>query len=517
MIEKAPFDAPRLDLPEGEIDRRFEALQQKLAPLWAVIDKFTDVQQTVVVVPSLTVDYSGLEGSLLQAYEERFLFLLLLLRQPKARLVYVTSQPIYPNVVDYYLGLLPGVVSSHARARLHLVSTHNGGAQPLSVKLLERPRLLAQIRGLISDPGRAHLVVFNTTKHERDLALRLGIPLYGADPRHLYHGTKSGARKLFAEAGIAHPLGFEDLRSFSDVVSALGELRSKRPGATQALLKHNDGVSGEGNAVIELGGLDANSRQAIEQRVRGMQLESSAYSVETFLDKLTAQGGIVEERIVGEEFKSPSAQLRVTPTGRVQLLSTHDQLLGGAQGQTYIGCLFPADPGYAGLLGREALKLSDRLVKDGVLGRFAVDFVCAKNQGAWNAYAIELNLRKGGTTHPFLTLQFLTDGTYDGERGEFRTKAGRTKCYVATDCLQSPAYRVFTPDDLFDIVVRHRLHYDPTSQTGVVLHMLSAVGDRGRLGLTALSDTLPEAKALYAKTQTALDSEAELARRHAPL
>ena len=52
-----------------------------------------------------------------------------------------------------------------------------------------------------------------------------------------------------------------------------------------------------------------------------------------------------------------------------------------------------------------------RLAELGALGRFAVDFVVVQdNTGAWTPYAIELNLRKGGTTHPFLTLQFLTDG-----------------------------------------------------------------------------------------------------------
>ena len=53
-----------------------------------------------------------------------------------------------------------------------------------------------------------------------------------------------------------------------------------------------------------------------------------------------------------------------------------------------------------------------------MLGRFAVDFVVVRDgAGAWTPYAIELNLRKGGTTHPFLTLQFLTDGRYDPEHG----------------------------------------------------------------------------------------------------
>ena len=78
---------------------------------------------------------------------------------------------------------------------------------PLSGKLLERPRLLDQIRSLVPDPDRAHLVPFNTTELERDLALALGIPMYGADPRFFPYGTKTGCRRLFAEQGVRHPLG----------------------------------------------------------------------------------------------------------------------------------------------------------------------------------------------------------------------------------------------------------------------------------------------------------------------
>ncbi len=47
-------------------------------------------------------------GSISQSYEERFLFLLMLLRQPRLRMVYVTSLPIAPEIVEYYLALLPG-------------------------------------------------------------------------------------------------------------------------------------------------------------------------------------------------------------------------------------------------------------------------------------------------------------------------------------------------------------------------------------------------------------------------
>jgi PGM1 C-terminal domain len=211
---------------------------------------------------------------------------------------------------------------------------------------------------------------------------------------------------------------------------------------------------------------------------------------------------------VGDEFRSPSVQLRVTPLGKVELLSTHDQLLGGPTGQSYLGCVFPADTAYAPLITREAAKVGRRLAKEGVIGRFALDFVVVRSKdGTWEPYAIEINLRKGGTTHPFLTLQFLTDGTYDPETGIFTAPNSQQKFFVASDHVESPRYRTLTPDDLFDIVVRHNLHFDQTRQTGVVFHMMSALGELGRTGLTAVGNSHEDAKATYDRAIAILDEE----------
>src|SRR5580765_53194 len=168
MNENLP--TPNLGLTEPEAEAEFDRLQKKLVPLWRSIQSFNQDEQTIVVVPSMTIDFDC-SSSELQAYEERFLFLLLLLRQPRARLIYVTSQMIHPDIIDYYLDLLPGVISSHARKRLFLVTPLDGSARPLTQKLLERPQVLRHIRSLITDPNRAHLVPFNTTRLERDLAL----------------------------------------------------------------------------------------------------------------------------------------------------------------------------------------------------------------------------------------------------------------------------------------------------------------------------------------------------------
>ncbi len=488
----------------------FDQLQKKLIPLWKSIERLNQDPQTIVVVPSMSIDAIG-SGTLMQAYEERFLFLLLLLRQPRARLIYVTSQAILPNIIDYYLDLLPGVIPSHARPRLFLIAPLDGSARPLSDKLLDRPRLIERIRSLIMDPARAHLVPFNTTDREKELALRLGIPMYGADPKFFSLGTKSGCRKIFMEENVPHPLGYEDLGSKEEVIKAIAQMRVKKPSIQQVLLKLNEGVSGEGNAIIDLTGLPppGNSKELsmLEERLRAMKFELPDVTYESYMQKLEERAAVVEERIIGEEFRSPSVQLRITPLGAVDLLSTHDQLLGGPSGQSYLGCVFPADTGYASLITREAAKIGRRLAKEGVIGRFALDFVVVRSSGKWEPYAIEINLRKGGTTHPFLTLQFLTDGTYDPDTAIFTAPNGRQKFFVASDHVESPRYRTLTPDDLFDIVVRHNLHFGQTRQTGVVFHMMSALGELGRTGLTAVGNSREDAKALYERAIAVLDEE----------
>ena len=513
-------------------EAEFDQLQKKLVPLWKSIERFNQDPQTIVVVPSMSIDAIG-SGTLMQAYEERFLFLLLLLRQPRARLIYVTSQMILPNIIDYYLDLLPGVIPSHARPRLFLIAPLDGSARPLSDKLLDRPRLIERIRSLIMDPARAHLVPFNTTSREKELALRLGIPMYGADPKFFSLGTKSGCRKIFMEENVPHPLGHENLGSQEELIEAIAQMRANKPSIKQVLVKLNEGVSGEGNAIIDLTGLPAvvptgrddaghkevstqpespvpattRERALLEQRLRAMRFELEGITYESYMKMLQERKGVVEERIMGEEFRSPSVQLRITPLGKVELLSTHDQLLGGPSGQSYLGCVFPADKGYAPLITREAAKVGRRLAKEGVIGRFALDFVVVRSNGKWEPYAIEINLRKGGTTHPFLTLQFLTDGKYDPETAIFTAPNGQQKFFVASDHVESPAYRTLTPDDLFDIVVRHNLHFGQTRQTGVVFHMMSALGELGRTGLTAVGNSRDDARALYERAIAVIDRE----------
>ena len=499
----------------GELAAAFEALQAKLPAMWREVgstDPGGPVQRenTVVVVPSLSIDME-IPTVKAQAYEERFLFLLFLLGQTNLRLIYVTSQPILPEIVEYYLDILPGAIIGNARKRLFLVSPYDGSSRPLTEKLLQRPKLLQQIRDLIADPDNAHIVPFNTTDLERELAVRLGIPMYAADPTCFYLGTKSGARTLFSEEGIQHPLGFEDLFSEETAVEAIMAMRARKPGIDKVIVKLNDGVGGMGNTLVDLSDAPPpgaeGEREAIVERFRAMQFEIEGIGYPSYMEGFTEHGGVVEEFVSGEEAHSPSVQLRNSPLGEVEILSTHDQLLGGPSGQTFLGAAFPAREAYSRLITRDAQKIGERLVREGVIGRYAVDFLVTRKPGeAWESYAIEINLRKGGTTTPYLTLQYLTRGQYDAQSGLFHTLRGQEKYYMASDHIERERYRQYTPAALFDLLSAHRLHFDHTSQTGIVLHMISGVGTYGSLGVTAIGDSTDEAQALYLAFQDVLDT-----------
>src|SRR5690348_6455580 len=111
-------------LTEIDAERiQFKKLQEAFAAQFE--SSFPDkmAPKTVVIVPSLSLDTQILDKiDGVNYYEERMLCLLMLLRMPNTHVVYVTSMPIDPAIVDYYLHLMPGITAYHARQRLTLLS-----------------------------------------------------------------------------------------------------------------------------------------------------------------------------------------------------------------------------------------------------------------------------------------------------------------------------------------------------------------------------------------------------------
>ncbi|MBE9030031.1 carboxylate-amine ligase [filamentous cyanobacterium LEGE 11480] len=491
---------------------KFRSLQNQLRDRWRNIQEFDTSAADIIVLPSLSLDQRELnkvEGC--YHYEERLLFSLIRLRNPRTRVVYITSQPIHPSVIDYYLQLLPGIPFSHARDRLLLLSTYDASTQALTQKILDRPRLLDRLRYSIN-PDRAYMICYNATELEQTLSLQLNVPLFAVDPALLHWGTKSGSRQIFAESGIQFPDGSDLVWNAADLAAEIDALWQRQPDLQRVVVKLNEGFSGEGNALLDLRPLQDGSTvshdrvQRIQAHLANLKFEAKGESWTNFQTRISELGAIVEQFVEGEAKRSPSVQLRITPAGEVELLSTHDQILGGPNGQIYLGCRFPADETYRSQLQEMGQRVGEVLAKKGVLERFGVDFVAVPKDDGWDLWAIEINLRKGGTTHPFMTLKFLTNGDYEAESGLFHGRNRQAKYYLATDNLQKPHYRGLLPDDLMDIIAENQLHFDTSTETGMVFHLMGCLSEFGKLGVTSIGNSPEQAEEIYQRLVQALDA-----------
>ena len=489
--------------------RYFQNLQNKLGMQYRSIFMDPGKPRTVVVIPSLSMDATGLakiKGA--HHYEERLLCMLMLLRLPRTNLIYLSSEPIAPCIIDYYLHLLPGIPEIHARKRLTLLACHDSSPIPLTQKVLERPRLIQRVLDSTRLLPASHITCFNATHLERSLSVRLGMPLYACDPSLNHLGSKSGSRELFKTAGVPVAPGMENLNSETEIVDALVDLKQQNPELRRAVVKLNEGFSGEGNAVFSFNGAPENRtgrasglRTWVKTRLpQKLKFEATDEKWDRYLCSFEEMGGIVEEFIEGAVKRSPSVQCRINPLGEAAIISTHDQVLGGPSGQIFLGCTFPADGAYRLDLQHEAMKINNEMVQHGVLGRYGIDFISVKEEDAWRHYAVEVNLRKGGTTHPYLMLQFLTDGHYEEETGLYRIPTGQHRYYYASDNLVSKAYEGLTPEDLIDISVNNGLHFHGAAVEGVVFHLIGALSEFGKLGILCVGASHERAHALYKQT-----------------
>ena len=483
----------------------FEQLQQRLGPAWELNKPGAGVDHVMIVLPSFSVGESLLShyANRIPALEHRFLLAMLLLQRIEScEMIFLSTIPPGDEVLDYYRSLVPPDRRESMRRRFHHVGVPDMTARAIAAKVLDRPDVLDQIRNMVGDRP-AFIEPWNVTADEVEVALRLGVPINGTDPRLWPLGFKSAGRHLFRRAGVPVPAGTEDVRTVEDVLQAIAGIRAQSPTAPGVVIKLDNSGAGDGNMVVRFERTGMGPGEGLHEWIASLP--------DWFLKELQ-DGGIVEELIVGERFTSPSVQVDVTPSGAVEVLSTHEQVLGGDTGQVYTGCRFPADPSYAPDLALHGRTIGEHLAAEGVLGRFALDFAVASSRtGHADVYALEINLRKGGTTHPYSTLRNLVPGRYDPEGGTWISDSdGSPRWYRSTDNLVDEAWLGMRPSDVIGAVADAGLQFDHRTGSGVILHMLSSLAIDGRFGMTAIGRSPEEAEERFEAAAAAVAGEAEL-------
>ena len=114
-------------------------------------------------------------------------------------------------------------------------------------------------------------------------------------------------------------------------------------------------------------------------------------------------------------------------------------------------------------------------------------------------------MRRGGTTHPQYTAAKVTNGTYDVRTGSLLDERGRPKAYYSTDNLQSRTYEGLRPQELLDHTAALGLSYDPSRERGCIFHMLGALPEFGKLGVTCIANSRREALQDFEALVAAMD------------
>ncbi|HJR45334.1 MAG TPA: peptide ligase PGM1-related protein [Actinomycetota bacterium] len=455
---------------------------------------------TIVVLPSISFPPEELRKIVaIQHYEERLLCLLLLLRNPRLRMLFVSSMRVPEPVVDYYLAHLED--PRDAADRLFVLSLNDPSPRALTEKVLDDPYAPKRIAELGAATHQSYILPFNVSELEVRLSEVTGVPLYGPPLDRVPLGSKSGSRRVAQRAGVPILPGAEDVFDLVTLQRELERLRDEHPDATAAVIKLNDGFSGQGNSVVRLDALGATPPET------PTVFCAAEESWETYGPKVEQGGAVVELLMRDPRPASPSVQMRILPDGNHEIVSTHDQLLGGPDDQVYLGCRFPADDSYRDLIQGHAHNIAKVLAAEGVIGSFAMDFVVTLDR---EAYLSEINLRMGGTTHPFLMARFASGGRYDEVTGELMTDRG-PRVYVATDNLKSERYVGIDPIEVIAALKSEGLAFHRRNQTGILVHLLGALRGYGKVGATCIGESSIEADGLYAAFVGLLD---ELAASH---
>jgi hypothetical protein len=297
----------------------------------------------IFILPSLTLDKQELlkvqavnkklylirEASV---YEQRQLYNLLMLQNPKVRVIFLSSMPIDEAIIQYYWKLISfGVSLDDFKSRLSLLSPMDSSSISLVEKILSRPLLVKKMKKLNRNSERTCLVCNISSYYEFKLCERLDCILLGFDPKHNYFGTKDGSKKIFQMAQIPFPESTPLCKSEISFFEETLDLIQRNENAVMLVVKLNDSFSGKGNANMELCHLrefmkkNKDKNKIIEELKEGCnQLNFSADTNWDSFRKRIYDMGVISEVFVDCN-ECPSGQGYVE-NGKITMVSTHDQV-----------------------------------------------------------------------------------------------------------------------------------------------------------------------------------------------
>jgi hypothetical protein len=125
---------------------------------------------------------------------------------------------------------------------------------------------------------------------------------------------------------------------------------------------------------------------------------------------------------------------------------------------------------------------------NGVIGPVSVDFlVVEEKRKEPSIYAIEINIRQGGTTHPFQSAKNILAAQYNQETGSLEDPEGDHRIYASYDNLVLNGKNGRDIHVLRRLMQEHGLAYNKQTKSGFIFHMMSALEEFGKCGYTLIA------------------------------
>lgn len=472
-----------------------EVLDSSLTRAVRALEDPQGEEVTLVCLPSLTFEPEHIKDILgISHYEVRCLWEVLNASKEHVKVVFISSRPIKDYILDDMLNLLANPEKARERIEIVSVDPNDENADlTLVEKAFKNEQVVKQLRKRLKNE-LAVLRCFVTTQKEKDFAQELGIPFWGMDPALSFYHSKSGNHALFEQADIPRADNEREIKSLRSLKTAIKKLWSRWPYAKRFMFKFDHGVSGNGLALMNLN-MDYNEffdlgigekNKYLDQLIASLEFKGKKLTQKEFNSQLS-HGAVLERFFEGENKTSPSGQAVIHPDGKVELLSTHEQILASC-GVTYLGSQFPAKSSYRNEVENYTYEVAKTLSFNGVIGPVSVDFLVVEEKSkAPSIYAIEINIRQGGTTHPFQTASSLLSGHYNRETGSLEDKDGHHRIYTSYDNLVLNGENGKDIHALRRVLKDEGLVFNKKTKSGFVFHMMSALEEFGKCGYTLIA------------------------------
>ncbi|XP_014865670.1 PREDICTED: IQ domain-containing protein H isoform X1 [Poecilia mexicana] len=328
----------------------------------------------------------------------------------------------------------------------------------LSTLLKYSPGTLKQIKRQIQ--GKQAYIV-GGVGHEDDLEVadELRVPILGPEPAvSQLHGTKSGGRRIFSEAGLEIPPGKGDVYALNQLYETLAELIAQNIHIQRWLFKINVQRGGRDAAYCDVCHLRCYSWALQRYQYFGSDLWHSTWVQETvmmkyleeipewliyytilakssrfqswseFLKIFLRQGGVVEAYPPSENVTYVTVDMLLEPNGEVTILSWGDQLHGCCH-LDIVGSIIPKTSVHLETLHSICMRVAHACKQNYIIGYVSVGLATFVDHSTMKQKIWGIDLDIGFSDHLAMTQMLLmaTGGTLNWRTGCFEVPV-KEKC-----------------------------------------------------------------------------------------